>query len=569
MSRHDHESRPAEVVPPGPSRRAVLRGGAGLATAAVLGGPLMSMLSACGSGAAGKVSSAGDVNLPSYVPISGVKPDLPPTAAGVPAGFYSYPANPVASVSKPPLSGAKFTAIAELFVPPPPSRDKNPVWQAVEKGVGATVDFTMVSSDDYAAKLNTVIAGGDLPDLMLYDGSAPTNLPAFEQAKCADLTPILGGDGVKDYPNLANIPTIFWEQCTDAGKLYRLPIPRGIVGGSGFIHQEMFSAVGVDKTADIKSADDFFDILKQLTRPSENKYALAGNSEGAGYVNTPIYQIFGVPNVWRLDGGKLTYRAETDEYAAAIEYLVKLQKAGVYYPGSIGWTKAKMSDAFNSGKVAMIYDGLPAAYGSTGYLAAKTDPSFQPAPFIPFAADGGKRISWADNIVFGSVMLKQADEKRLREVLQLCNFLAAPFGTKEYLLLNFGVEGTDYTMGAGSNPTLTDQGTLDIGVPWKYVAAPPQVVYDPTAKSNVDLMHDAYSQLVPVALKDPTAGIYSPTYGSTYGEIAGELSDTVTSIIAGRKPLSALQGAVKKWRTSGGDKMRAEFEQGLAAQKKG
>ena len=112
---------------------------------------------------------------------------------------------------------------------------------------------------------------------------------------------------------------------------------------------------------DIKNSDDFLTLLKELTNPGKDRYALATNANG-NYYDLPIFeQIFGVPNKWRVDGGgKLTADIETDEFKAALEFMVKVAKAGCYYPGSQGWTKAKMEDAFQSGKAALIYDGLPA-----------------------------------------------------------------------------------------------------------------------------------------------------------------------------------------------------------------
>ncbi|WP_411088951.1 hypothetical protein [Streptomyces sp. 061-3] len=42
------------------------------------------------------------------------------------------------------------------------------------------------------------------------------------------------------------------------------------------------------------------------------------------------------------------------------------------------------------------------------------------------------------------------------------------------------------------------------------------------------------------------------------------MSDTVLDVVAGRKPISAFQDQVKKWRSGGGDQMRAEYEASIA-----
>ena len=551
-------------------RREFLRG-VGAAAALTAGG---STLAACGSGKAAAVNKAGNaaqVQLPAYTPLAnGPKPDLPGTDAGVPAGFYSYPASPTAAFASPPLSGGKFSAMTPLFTAPPPARGSNPAWQAVEKKLGASVDITMVVGDDFDTKLSTLIAGGGLPDLIQYDGLAgiPTisNLPQFLDSQIADLTEIIGGDKVKDYPHLAAIPKVFWEQCTVAGRLYFIPIPRGISAGAGLFRQDLFAAAGVNSSKDIKNSDDFFTLLKELTNPGKDRYALAGNAGNGGYSGAIFEQIFGVPNKWRLDGGgKLTADIETDEFKTALEFMVKVAKAGCFYPGSQGWTKAKMEDAFQSGKAALIYDGLPALSTSVWATARKIDPNAKLLPFVPFGATGGPGVAWQDNVVFAGTMLKKADPAKLADVMKLADFLAAPFGTEEYLLKTYGVEGTDYTLDADHNPVQTAQGKNDANVTWKYIAAPQLVTYNPGVDDLTDAVHQAYTELVPIALKDPTATLYSPTYSKQGVALYKAVSDTVTQVIGGQSGISAFDDVLKTRRSNGGDQIRSEFEQAYAS----
>ena len=90
----------------------------------------------------------------------------------------------------------------------------NTAWQEINRQVGATINLVNnVSNSDYRTKLATVVAGGDLPDTIYIPAtpggqSAPfAQFPDFLERSAADLTPYLSGDAVKDYPNLAAIPT--------------------------------------------------------------------------------------------------------------------------------------------------------------------------------------------------------------------------------------------------------------------------------------------------------------------------------------------------------------------------
>lgn len=519
-------------------------------------------LTGCGTRTEFTASNADSALLPKYVPFKGLPADLPGTPEGIPAGFYKYP-KPFKSVEKAPLNGTTITAITNIFGPPPNAREKNTAWQAVEKRLGGKVDISAVSSDDYATKFNTMVAGGDLPDMMLNDGAAIPNIVEFLEAKCADLTPHLGGEKIADYPNLAAIPEIFWKDTVQAGKLYSLPIPRNLTGGSGFYNATFLEEVGVKNTADIKNKDDFYNVLKELTNPSANQWALGSTKFGL----TMLHHIFRTPNVWRESAGKLTRSFETDEYLATIEYAAKLYKDGLYVPGSEGWTKSQMVNAFIGGKVAMIYDGLPAFTGPTGYARSLpgANKDYKAAPFIPFGHDGGEAQTWLDNINVATVMLKKNDDAKLKEVLGVANFLASPFGSEEYLMLNYGVEGQDYTMNADGNPIASEKALLNTTVPWKYLAAPQQVVFDPTSRTTVDLLHDAYGKLIPLGVTNPCETLFSPKDATEGNKLGQPVSDAATAAIAGRGSIDQLKTAIADWKKNGGDVIRAEYEAALAA----
>ncbi|MHA7984915.1 extracellular solute-binding protein [Rathayibacter sp. CAU 1779] len=531
------------------------------ALAVVTGGSL----AGCGSQTSLKASSVSTSVLPDYLPVKGIAPDLAATAQGVPAAFFNYPKNPFRSVASPFMKGKTVTGITNIFGPPPTDRSSNPAWQAIEKRLGGTVDITSVSSSDYDTKLNTVIAGGNLPDLILNDGAAIPNIIGFLESSCEDLTPFLAGDKVKAYPNLANIPQSFWEPTVQNGKLYGVPIPRSMTGGSGFINQTYFSKAGVPDTSKIASADDYLSLAKQLT--GANQWAFGSTNFGL----VPFMHIFHVPYNWTEKNGKLVKNYETAEWLDAISYVQKLYAAGVIAPGSEGWTKSQMSNAFISGKVAQIYDGLP-AYGKPGgyqQTLPAANPDNQAAPFIPFGANGGKAMVWLDNIDFAWTMVKKGSSDHIKLVLQVANFLAAPFGSQEYLLMNYGVEGADYTLDGNGNPIATDQAALDTAVPWKYLAAGPNALYSPQFPDAIKTLHSAYSKLIPIGVADPTANLFSPTNAQKGLTLSQAMTDATNNYIAGRSSLAQLKSAISDWKSGGGDQIRSEYQKAMKGSKGG
>src|SRR5437764_12041471 len=100
----------------------------------------------------------------------------------------------------------------------PPAADQNPGWQEVNRQVGSTLKMNMTPFADYfGTKLQVTMAGGELPDLFFIIADPGISIvPEFFTARAADLTPYVSGDAVKEYPNLAAIPTRAWTTTVSA-----------------------------------------------------------------------------------------------------------------------------------------------------------------------------------------------------------------------------------------------------------------------------------------------------------------------------------------------------------------
>src|SRR5579859_3221892 len=212
-------------------------------------GLALPLLTACGltprpgngPTSAGAGASSGKVSMPAYVAIQdGPKPDLPARADGVDAGYFKFPQTLFKSVKKAPGKGEDVTLMTNIIQGAVVALDQNAAWQAVNKDMGLTVHQRLYGSGDYRTGLNTTIAGGDLPDT-LYNSPMKyiPNLPSFLQAQCADLTPYLGGDAVKDFPNLANIPSPCWAETVFNGSIYAVPVPRAPFLNAFLVRQDL------------------------------------------------------------------------------------------------------------------------------------------------------------------------------------------------------------------------------------------------------------------------------------------------------------------------------------------
>jgi putative aldouronate transport system substrate-binding protein len=547
---------------------------------AAAAGLVLSLVAACGLGprpatpnSAAGGASAGKARLPASVPVQdGPKPDLPARADGVDAGYFSFPQTQFKSVKDKPGNNDDVTLMTNLIQGAVVALDQNAAWQAVNADMGLTVRQRLYGSADYRNGLNTTIAGGDLPDT-IYNPPQKyiPNLPSFLQAQCADLTPYIGGDAVKDYPNLANIPTPCWAETVFNGSVYGVPVPRGPFLNAFLVRQDLVDQAGLQLPT---SADEFKKLLVALTQPQQNRFGLAAAGGSAAFFGlgsqSPLLMVFGTPNNWSLDkSGKLIKDYETEQYRAAVGYARDLWSAGVYHPDSRTLSGTTLSTALRGGQAVVASHSFGALIAQWSLLASE-NPAARLRVIHPFSADGKTSpIYHTGPSNFGMSFVKKASPERVKLLLRVLNYLATPFGSQEWALLNYGIEGVHYNRDANGVPVLTDKGRNEVLSTWKYITNNPEVLFSPDrSREYATAIQADEKAMADVATPDPTLGYYSATYSAQQALLDQAMSDGVSDIVVGRTQLSDLDGVVAAWRDKGGDKARGEYQDALAAASK-
>lgn len=524
--------------------------------AAVVGVP--SLLTACTSGPASTAQGGGTVSsgvLPSYVPVEYVKPDFP-SVNGSTAGYASIPEELVTAFATPPGSGGTYSAMTPLWSAIPKTSG-NPYFDAVSEAMGTTVEFQISDGNTYGDKLAAVLASAkDVPDWVC----VPTwNFPPrFAQAVDAlfeDLTPYLSGDNVKKYKNLANIPTDAWRFGVFNDKLYGLPFPGELVHLATFYRADLLAELGI--TEQPKTADEFIELAKELTDPGKKRWGSADQWITAN-------MMFAVPpeKGWKLaDDGSLVHRVESEEYRAALDWQARLYKSGAVHPTAVADKPEEMKPLFESGEILIVNDGVGGWHESLGRVLP-SNPDFDPRPFAPFAHDGGTPRVWKGAPADMFSFLKKRDDKaQIEELLAAADFLASPFGTTEFQLVNFGVEGEHYDIDGDGLPRATDTAADDVAPSYIFLVDPPKV--------NAQVQYDGYVEAYCTWMADASQYVEEPLfYGkqitepAQFASLATPFADLEKDIARGRKSLADLDEAVATWTSSGGEELRA-FYQGI------
>ncbi|MGH2520294.1 MAG: hypothetical protein ACRDF8_10850, partial [Chloroflexota bacterium] len=411
------------------------------------------------------------MKLPTFQPpAQAPKPDFPGSSDGViESGYINMPTTTFQSVKQTAGDGSSVSIFLNLAGAPPPAVGQNVAWQAWNKAMNVKLDFQFYAFADLAAKFGTLIAGNDLPDIIstLVRQDIPLT-PALFDAKAADLTPYLSGDAIKDYPNLAALPTRSWNGVIYNNKIYGVPIPtpEGQFFWWPLIHQELLDASG---TPQPKTTDDYKKMMAALTKPGQNQW---GSLTQGGYqysydMNTGngwYPSMFGGPNNWGVDSsGKFTNVFETDAYKQALAFDADLFKAGIFYPSSATLNVITAGQAFVARKGAFVVTGFnPGFWVLPGTAAATLKPTPTVSLLTPPAAPGHKPQYFNGRAAFGIAFLKKAPEARIKMLLRVLDYVAAPFGSQEFLLVNYGAKGQDWNPDPKGNPLLTKQGQRDM-----------------------------------------------------------------------------------------------------------
>ncbi|MGW5868459.1 hypothetical protein ACWFRJ_40650 [Streptomyces sp. NPDC055239] len=521
----------------------------------------MTSLTGCG-GAANKKSetASSKVKLPAYVPFTKIEPDLPSSAKGLSAGYLKYPEKLIRSVPKPPGDGSKVSMLTEIWVQPPLPKSRNDYWQQLNKEIGFDLSAILGTDPGYEQKFPAVIAGGDLPDLMwIPPNQGLQHIAELLEAKCADITEYVSGDAVKDYPNLAAMTPAHWKTAVVNGKIWGAPSPYPAFGQVyGGNPKAWDKAEGLSAG----SPEEFLSKCKEVT--GGKVWALEPIYVNAASV---MSQCFGAPNKWRVNkNGSLTFFQETEEYLEALSFVMKLKKAGVFYPGD-----PKMADAY----IKMAQGSIGACVYSSPYDArVKTrvnDPDLAAEVLIPFAGGGQKPTHHLHRGTIGYTAIRKGDEKRVRMMLELLNYLAAPFGTQEREFLEFGTKGETFTYNDRGFPEYSKKGKqqvegLNSGLRTATTAPFALLASSFPGKESVDDVRTVYGmekKLVETGIQDPTVGHYSDAYTQHYGRMQTEAGDLVNDIVSGRKKIAEWKPFWSEWRSKGLDQMANEFAKSI------
>lgn len=490
----------------------------------------------------------GDASLPDYVEFSEVTPDIEPSNDNSVPGFLKFPNPPFDGITEPPGDGTPLKALTTASVGAPPSMAKNQWWQNLNTQLGADLELQWIKGDDYTSKVQTLVAGGDMPEIIQMP-----SLPRLDQVletKFADLTPFLAGEAINDYPYLANFATEAWEETVFNGKIYGIPRPLLPIGARLEARTDTLADLGIE--LDLTDGESFLDLCREITDRSADRFAMVQPT------NSSIRTMFGLPNVWEQTDQGLVNEIESPIYPDYLEYVRGMWDEGLFHPDS--FQDPPLVPYFQKPSFVLFeVGGAGFTRAMPLYRPGAPTLTVKPVPMPRLEGGGNAPVRIGAAATSWLSINKELTDDRIKVVLAMMNYLAAPFGTQEYLDVQYGKEGHNYNFDDEGQP-IPDPDGVSEQFPVTLFPGNPNFMYSPefpeVTQAECEYEAQVGGEVVPSAVR----GLYSETQASKGQQLTKLTSQAQSDIIQGRKPVSSWSDVVEDWKRKGGDDMREEYQ---------
>ena len=322
------------------------------------------------------------------------------------------------------------------------------VFKVMEEKIGVKVIPIPIVQSEFEAKFNTLVASGNLPDLV----SCPLNTAQKygPDGLFVDFKPVLSAK----LPNLAKLmkayPEIEASITAEDGSFYSLPQIKTEFGYEWVIglRKDLLAALNMNKDS-IQTLDDLYGYLQKT------KGMLGGLIEGWIPANAGTTIISsrpgnlgaGVPGAFSFDDSKdaFFYGPLTGKFKTYMEFLNKCYTNGLLHPDMLSFSRNENKERFWQGKSSMFFYPEYLALGEYTIELKKFsgNDSFEWTTIWPVAVNGEKYIPRRDHSVGSGSYDKSifAKSKNIDAVYKFVNYVYGDEGSKVFY---WGDEGKHY-----------------------------------------------------------------------------------------------------------------------------
>jgi len=489
---------------------------------------------------------------------------------------------PAASTNAPaetekPLDPLKINIMLPIFKTNYP-KDDSPVAAELEKLTNTDIHFEWVPNASYTDKFNITLASGKLPTIIYVpDVKSPSFVNAAKDGAFWEIGPYL-----KDYKNLSGANEVILNNSSVDGKNYGIYRGRNLARNGIYFRQDWLDQVGLPVPETI---DDFYNMLKAFKEqdPDQNgkpdTYGMVlvkwTGQWASGFDVMKLW--FGAPNKWGVKDGSLVPEFQTEEYMEALRFMKKLYDEKLINQDFAIMDSGIWTDPIVNNQAGVIVDVVDGAARVDDRIHAALAAEGKDQPDVHYmnvtggvkGADGQLRVLPTSGFAGMLAIPKSAvkTEEELKRVLTFIDQLSEP---ELQTLLNFGIEGTHYTLEDDYIVRNTDTVLIESEVEGlnQMLTFIPQdmaktVKQTPLRIKQTELMLENIQYIV----GNPAEPFISQVYTEKGAQLDNIINDARIKFIVGQTDEAGFKAAVDLWLKSGGTDLVNEMNQLYAATK--
>lgn len=499
---------------------------------------------------------------PTHVPPPVVAGGRASTLPGVPT-LHTTPLQNLTPAVAPPGDGGELTTFQILWGTPPQDDAQNRWLQELNRRLNVTYKAHLAPGSSYNDKFATLLASGNLPDLMFVQDSTPQGLQGVEDGALLDLTDLLAGDNILAWPNLAHIRTETWQRSSKHGRILGIPNEDPVLTRFPVVRSDALTAIGATDLGDTPEEfrERFIEMGGLRTLQGKEFHPMLD----LGAMTEIVEWMFGIGPEWQLDDtGRLRSKYQHPRYPEVLEYLRGFWDGGAVYPDP---TASNKSQKLENGQVGFNRDSYNAFFlDSQLRKLRESTPGADLTFFVPPAAKDTTLTVVSTDGYWGIVGISSqvTDPARQRQLLAILNWLRSPYGTTEYQFINDGIEGVHWSRADDGTVTrIPDESAQADHAALSWLGVSPvngNYLIPAYLADKADNFFSCVETLAADPVSSPVLGLVSETASRTSGTRGAVRDDYVTGMLYGRRPVTDHQDFVTEWLRAGGQETLDDYQ---------
>lgn len=323
----------------------------------------------------------------------------------------------------------------------------NEIDAGIKELTGENIHLIWIPKESYKEKTMAMMAAGEFPDILVVENETEDIVKGVEQGGFWNI-----GSYLKDYPNLRDADENILKNSSFNGEIYGVYKYKDPIDNSIVFRKDWIEKLKLKKPTTI---DEFTEILKKFTYNDpdgngvDDTYGLSIPGSDYNAFNSLIDQIstwFGAPNKWKDESGELKPNFMTEEYKKSLDYIKKIYNEGLIDPKFHTKNTSDIQENFKNNQLGVIMCKKTDALKLENVLSEKHENGEEIITSIAGikGCNEGKILigsGYSGMLMFPKRGIKT--EERLKRVLNFVDKLNSKEG---YMLLNYGVEGENYTI---------------------------------------------------------------------------------------------------------------------------